>query len=94
MILQAASLISRNPELLAAPAGNELVMLSVDAGHYYGLDPIGRRIWEFLETPATVADICARLVAEYDVEPAQCEADVLAFLDDLLAQGLIHAGAR
>lgn len=94
MTLRSSSLVGRNPELLAAPSGEELVMLSVEAGNYYGLDPIGRRIWDLIETPARVTDICARLAAEYDVGSRVCESDVLAFLDELIGRNIVYVCAE
>ena len=41
--------------------------------------------------PATAADLCRRLQGEYDVAPEQCERDVLRFLHDLHARGLVNA---
>jgi hypothetical protein len=72
-----------------ASAGEELVMMSIEAGNYYGLDPTGRRIWEMIGEPQTVSEICARLVAEYDVPPDVCESEVLAFLSELAEQKII-----
>jgi len=88
--LSASSKISRNPELLHAAAGDEMVMLSVEAGNYYGLDPIGRRIWDLLDEPARVSEICSRLTAEYQVEPEECEADVLSFLRELVERRIVN----
>jgi hypothetical protein len=90
VVLSASSKIGRNPELLHAAAGDEMVMLSVEAGNYYGLDPIGRRIWDLLDEPARVSDICARLTAEFQVEPEDCEADVLSFLRELAERRIVN----
>jgi hypothetical protein len=35
------TLISRNSSLLAAPVNDEIVMMVLDSGVYYGLDDIG-----------------------------------------------------
>jgi hypothetical protein len=64
-------------------------MMSVDRGLYYGLDAIGADIWQRLAQPLRVADLCAQLVQEYEVEEAECAADVLAMLNDMATDGLI-----
>jgi hypothetical protein len=94
MALRRSSRVARNNEVLHASAGEELVMMSIEAGNYYGLDPIGRRIWEIIGEPQTVSGICARLIAEYDVPPEVCECEVLAFLSELAEQRIIDVVAN
>ena len=78
-----------NPELLHARAGQELMMMDLESGNYFGLDSIGARIWELVAQPIKIRDICARLVAEYDVDPEACKTDVLGFLEKLAKNGIV-----
>ena len=36
------------------------------------------------------ADLCARLLREFEMEQTQCQAAVLAFLDELAADGRLE----
>lgn len=83
------STIARNEEIIFSDMGDETVMMSIDKGEYYGLDPMGRRIWELLEKPAQVNAICDTLCCEYNVTPEQCARDVLAFLNQLFEKEII-----
>lgn len=76
-------MIHRDGDWLAANVGDELVMMSAAKGNYIGLSAVGARIWELIETPRTIEELCDRLVAEYDVDPATCRAEVDAFLTTL-----------
>lgn len=92
MILAPATRLSRNPAILHAAADNGTgVMMSIEAGHYYGLDDIGFRIWALLEQPLTIAELTGRLGEEFDVDAETCRADVLDFVATLIAQRLVHA---
>ncbi|MGN6817496.1 MAG: PqqD family peptide modification chaperone [Sphingomonas sp.] len=73
-------MIHRSGDWLAARVGDELVMMSAVKGNYLGLTEVGARIWELIETPRTLESLCDALVAEYDVDPATCRAEVDAFL--------------
>ena len=64
--------------------------MSVDKGKYYRLDDVGTRVWDLIEAPTTVDAVCDRLVQEFHVERATCEADVRALLERLLAGNLIR----
>ena len=44
-----------------------------------------------IEETVSVSALCAELVLEFDVDPATCESDVLEFLNDLQAKGLVQA---
>jgi hypothetical protein len=90
MNLSLVSCVRRNASLLFADAGDELVMMNVDAGLYYSLDAIGRRIWELIETPARISEVCDRLLAQYDVTPEACRQQVTEFFDELAAQGIVE----
>jgi Coenzyme PQQ synthesis protein D (PqqD) len=81
--------IARNPDLLQATVGEELMMMDVESGCYFGLDSIGRRIWELIAEPATVGGICAQLTTEYDVAPEVCETEVLDLLGKLAEHRII-----
>jgi len=83
------STVKRAEDLVSCDLDGETALMSVANGKYYGLDPIGSRIWAFLEQDRTVEDLCGQLVEEFEVEPLQCRQDVLAFLQDLARDNLI-----
>jgi hypothetical protein len=92
MPLTLETTLHRDPTILHAPVGTEeTVMLSVEAGKYYGLNAVGSYVWERLQTPATLAELRAAVCAAFDVDARTCEADLLAFAGDLLAAGIVHA---
>jgi hypothetical protein len=51
---------------------------------------VGAAIWKMIETPKTVGEIRAAILARYAVEPERCERDLLADLQDLADEGLIE----
>ena len=75
---------------VSSDLGEEIAILDLKEGVYYGLDEVGARVWELIQTPITVGEIRDSLVEEYDVEPDRCEQDVLALLQRLVDQGLIE----
>jgi Coenzyme PQQ synthesis protein D (PqqD) len=87
--------LSRNDDILHAPVGGseEMVMMSVTAGRYYGLNEVASRIWELLETPKTIAQVCAQICEEFEVDVQTCEAEVLKFVRDLVDNGIVHKAA-
>lgn len=86
--------ISRDCEVLYAPVGTEeAVMMSIAKGQYFGLNAVASRIWELLDRSQSVAQLCAQLSEEFEVDAQICEAEVMKFVQDLMDNGLIHADA-
>jgi hypothetical protein len=84
-----ATVVVRSAGPLAAHIDDEVVMLDLRQGSYFGLDRAGSAIWDLLETPRPVGEVCAALVRRFDVTPEVCEADVVRFVEELRAAGLV-----
>jgi hypothetical protein len=68
---------------------DEVVILDLERGVYFGLDEIGATMWEaFLEgkSPAEVADV---LAARYDAPREQLQLDACALAGRLADAGLV-----
>lgn len=76
-------------EVLARQVGEETVMLDLAKGAYFGLDPVGARMWQLLAEGKTLAEVCDAIVAEYEASRDTIEGDLLTLVDDLMKQGLI-----
>ncbi|MBX6771146.1 MAG: PqqD family protein [Chloroflexi bacterium] len=76
--------------VVSAQLDDEMVLLDAERGIYYGLDPVGTRIWQLLDAGHDAEEIIEHLTAEYDADPGLLRADVAAFLAQLTAQGLIR----
>jgi hypothetical protein len=85
-----ATLIVRDPDMIAAEMDGDLVMMSIERGEYFGIGGVGTRAWELLEEPTTLVGICAAVCEEFDVDAATCRADLLGFVDELLTLGLVR----
>jgi hypothetical protein len=76
--------------MLSTQLDEETVLMSIDAGAYYGLKGPAQSIWEILETPLTFSALVDRLVKEYRVSPETCAADLERFLGEMEREGLIR----
>ena len=88
--------ITHETRLRAAPTATaarmddgDVVLLDVERSLYFGLGPVGARIWRQLEKDTvTPQDLVADVSAAYDAPPEHVEQDVLRLLHQLHAQGL------
>ncbi|RYX82712.1 lasso peptide biosynthesis PqqD family chaperone [bacterium] len=89
MILPTTQVKASNDQVSCDLAG-EAAILDLQNGIYYGLDPVGARIWELIQNPCDPKEIVSQLLDEYDVEAEQCQNDVLTLLNELEQRGLIE----
>lgn len=71
----------------------EAVILNLATGIYFGLDPIGTRMWQLIERHARLEAVLAELREEYDAPPATLERDLVRLASELMAKGLVVTDA-
>jgi hypothetical protein len=77
--------------------GGEMAILNPKTGIYFGLDPVGARVWYLITEMRCMREIRDTLLNEYDVKPERLESDLLGLLSELQNKGLIEPappGAR
>lgn len=77
-------------QVVFKPVGEELVLLDFQSGMYYGLDPVGVRIWQLLAGSRPLGEIADMLLGEYDVPRADLERDIDALVEELERRGLVR----
>jgi hypothetical protein len=78
-----------SPDVMARQVGDECVILDLASGSYFGLDPVGARIWQLISQGMSPADTHQALLAEYEVSSEDLERDLLRLIDELRSRGLI-----
>jgi hypothetical protein len=84
------SIVVASPDQVSSDLSGESVILNLKSGTYFGLNEVGSSIWQFIQEPRTVSDVCESILAEYDVDAQTCETEVQALLVDLLAAQLVE----
>jgi hypothetical protein len=85
-----ASKVSIPKEVMSRQVGDELVILDLASGMYFGLDAIGTRIWQLVEAGKPLGEVCEVMTGEYDVSRDQMQQDLDNLLAELHARGLVH----
>ena len=88
----ADSIVARRHDRASAEIDEVTAVMSVDAGAYFLLDTTASRLWGLIEHPVRVRDLCRGLTEEFDIDLETCQADVLEFLNDAAAKGLLTVG--
>jgi hypothetical protein len=80
------------PQVMTRTVGEEVVVLDLATGTYFGLDPVGARIWELMGEGKTLGEICDRMEEDYEVSREELERDTLRLAEELNGQGLLQVG--
>ena len=78
-----------SPNAVARQVGDETVILHLVSGTYFGLDPVGARIWQLMGEGKSLGEICDAVLDEYEVSREDLERDMTVLIKELLAQDLI-----
>lgn len=87
--LELDSVVMARTTHVTCALGDEIAILDLESGTYYGLDSVGADVWRMIEKPITVAKVRDALLDLYEVEVARCECDLLDLLAELHSRGLI-----
>lgn len=82
-----------SPDVLHQELGGETVLLNLANEQYFGLDPIGTRVWQLLVQTRRADAVMAQLLQEFDVGAEQLREDLSRLLDELVEAGLVRPAA-
>ena len=83
------STVVHHPGIVAADMDGETVMMSIEAGEYFGLNDVGTFLWEFMAEPVAIKNLCQRVLDSYEVDEAACQTGVLNYVSKLLDRDVI-----
>ena len=78
-------------DVVSCDLDGEAAILNIESGIYYGLDPIGAKIWNSLKNPCKLVDLVEMITSEYDVEEERCKKDLFELVNDLIDNGLVKS---
>lgn len=75
--------------VMARRVGDEVVVLDLERGEYFGLPAVGARIWELLSDEKSLGQVVEAIVIEYNVDRDTAELDLIRLAEDLVVRGLL-----
>ena len=69
--------------IVANDLEGEVVMMSIVAGTYFGLDSVGSSVWNLIDGKRTVSEIVDLLCEEYEVSHQECFTQVSGMLSEM-----------
>ena len=66
-----------------------VIILDLKEGDFFELDEVAARIWNGLDGVRTIEELARALVDQYGIDIETARSDVIAFVSDLYAKGLV-----
>jgi hypothetical protein len=79
----------QNKKIIQSKIGDEVVMMDIDSGFYFGLNSVASFIWGKLEKESSLEDIISDLLMVYNVDRLTSENETRNFLELLLEKDII-----
>ena len=76
-------------QVLEQQLDDEVILLDLESGRYFGLQEVGGRAWRILATSGNTDAVQAELLTEYDIEEDVLRQDLGELWQNLLAAGLV-----
>ena len=85
-----SSIVSVNKETVYCSIEEEVVILDIKDGIYYGLNPVGAFVWNLIGKPKKIEEIFDAILEEFNVNEKKCKNDLMELINELLNKGLIE----
>ena len=89
MAIDLSTTVKQANDQVSCSLNEEVAILNLKSGIYYGLGDVGGVIWEHLNEKRTVAELCIIVTEHFDIAEDQCASDVIDFLNNLADVGLV-----
>ena len=80
-------------DVVSRTIDGEAVLVHAGQRRVRVLNSVGARLWELADGKHTAGEAAEIIAAEYGVDPARANSDVLAFFADLAERGVLRISA-
>jgi len=86
--------ITLSPDVISQEVSGETVLLDLESENHFGLDEVGTRIWQLIESAGDLEAIFKTLLEEYDVEEEELLGDLSNLVGEIEKLGLVKLETR
>lgn len=84
------TIVKRDPDLIVAEMGDDLLVMSGETEKYHGLNFTARAVFELTEDETSARKIAEALVQQFDIAPDTCMDSVVRTLDSMVEMKLLQ----
>ena len=80
----------KSPDLIWRSLDDGTVIINPEQGDVRVLNDVGATVWELADGERSISQIAQEINREYEVTVEDANADLLSYLEVMIAQGLMH----
>jgi len=88
--MNSSTIVKQSKHQVSSCLDDEVAILNLESGMYFGLDEVGAFIWQALNESRAMGEICSMILDKFEVDNVTCQADVFSFLTKLEKAGLVE----
>lgn len=81
-------IVEISPHVMTQAIAEELVLLDLQGEAYFGLDPVGARMWNLLSEGNSLEQVVEAMILEYDVSKEELIQDLSGLVERLQEEGM------
>lgn len=89
-MFEPSTVFRRSSRQVSCDLNGEAAILHLDQSVYFGLKGVGALVWTALDKPQSLGELNRLVCKEFEVDAARSEADLMKFLSELQAAGLVE----
>lgn len=82
-------MIRKNDNLCISEKNNEIVILNMKSGNFFGLQDVSYDIWQAIEKYQDIELVIDEIVRNYNVDRKEAERDVINLIKEMKENGLV-----
>ncbi|MCG2784734.1 MAG: PqqD family peptide modification chaperone [Anaerolineae bacterium] len=82
--------LKRAENILFSEIDQDKVMIDIERGAYFGMNPVAGEIWDLLEAPLTPQQVIQKLMSLYEVDAETCQTETLQVLQRMVRLKLVE----
>jgi len=76
--------LAHSDDIHISPIDNEILMANFSNDKYYSLNPVSSQIWELLEQPTELCEVCQSLLKQFEIDSDTCQVEVISFAQSMV----------
>lgn len=88
--MEPTTIVKRAEGVLSTNIDGEAVLMTVESGNYFSLNPVGSVIWSLLEKPTSLESVQEILLDRFSGDREAILSGSRAYLQDLTTRGLVN----
>ena len=90
MLMKPSTIVKQSKDQASCCLNDEVAILNLQSGMYFGLDEVGAYIWQAVNEPRPLTEICTMVLDSFEIDPERCKIDVFDFITKLEKEGLVE----